>query len=1514
MLKTFIDRPVLSTVISILIVVLGIIGLFMLPVEQYPDIAPPTVRVSANYPGANADVVMNAVVIPLEEQINGVEGMTYMTSTASNNGSAQITVFFEKGINPDIASVNVQNQVARATPRLPQEVTQIGVTVRKQQSSTILMINFTTDNSEYDQTFLQNYANIHLLPPIKRVKGVGDANVYGARDYSMRIWLKPGVMAAYRLTPQEVVAALQEQNIEAAPGELGQESRQSFQYTLKYTGRLKSVIEYEDIVVRSVDNQVLRLRDVAQVELGALNYNVLSRLDGNESVTIGINQTAGSNAQEIINNIKAELKQAEASFPPGLKIVYVQDANEFLDASIEKVLHTLLEAFLLVFAVVLVFLQNFRSTLIPAIAVPVAIVGTFFFLQLFGFSVNLLTLFALVLAIGIVVDDAIVVVEAVHAQLDAGMTDAREAALKAMKEIAPAIVSITLVMSAVFVPVSFIGGTSGVFYKQFGLTLAVSILISAVNALTLSPALCAIFLRGHHADGKKRKNIFDRFAFMFNTAFQATTEHYSRSLHFLGKRRHRWITVTLILSMTVLLFSLMRIIPSGFVPQEDSGGVMGMVTLAPGASLDRTQEIVLEVTNIAKEIEHVKHVASLIGVNFMSGTGSSYATIQMKMDPWNQRKITTNEVTAILKEKTAHIRDATFIFMGTPTLQGFGLSNGVELQMQDRTGGDIYRFFDVTNRFLDAMRERPEIMMAMTTFNPNFPQKQIEANIPKIKEAGLTLGEVMSTIQAYVGSMYVSDFNLYGKQYRVMVQALPEYREKLDDLNGYFVRTASGEMAPVTEFLTISDMTAPQTLNRFNMYSSMSLTIMPNYVAGYANGDALRAIDEVAGAVLPDNFTYDFSGMTREEVRSGEQTYMILALCLIFVYLLLAALYESYILPLAVICSLPIGLAGVYIFIFGGMSMGTGIVNNIYVQISLIMLIGLLAKNAILIVEYAVQRRRQGMGVVEAAVSGAVARLRPILMTSFALIFGLMPLALASGAGAIGNRSIGISAIGGMLIGTLLGVLVVPSLYIIFQLLQEKFSKSGLVNAAKVVTIGILFTTGVSSCQVLNKYQSPETDTAGLYRTGFDRDDTTTVAAIPWPAYFEDTYLQSLIEESLRENFDLRTAYLRIREAEAGLQVARAAYFPVAALNGQATHARTSVQNGVTDALGYGSTQYRLGVAVQWEVDLWGKLNRQARARYAQYLNSHEYRRLIQTSLVSAVATSYYTLMALDEQLRISNETVRLLDDSHSSMQAMMDAGMLNAAAVEQSNALKLSTRASALNLETAIRKLENALSVMLGRKPGAIERASSGTWTSPDAPLPYGVPVQMLALRPDVRSAELQFRTAFELRNAAQAALYPSLTLSSGTAAGYGAVALTDFFRPENLFANIIGGLTQPLFAGNQLRAQVKITKAQEEEALLNFQKTVLTAAGEVSDILFIYEKAQEKAVVRALQLESLRKSVDYTQELLRAGEATYIEVLTAQQNYLNAQLATVNDNLEKAQAVIDLYRALGGGADAGF
>lgn len=1044
MLKTFIERPVLSTVISIVIVVLGIIGLNMLPIEQYPNIAPPTVRVYASYNGASADVVTNSIIIPLEEAINGVEGMTYMTSTAST-GSGSITVYFKQGTNPDMATVNVQNLVNQASSLLPAEVTQAGVTVRKQQSDNILMLSLSSDNPEYDAGFLQNYANINIIPQIKRVQGVGNAEAFGQKDYSMRIWLKPDVMTSYKISTNEVIAALRDQNIEAAPGQLGENSNQAFQYTLKYTGRLSSTEEFANIIIRSNEGKIVRLSDVADVELGALQYSIASTSDGNPSAMMAISQTAGSNAQEVISLVKTELDKAEQELPPGVKLTYMSDVSDFLNASISKVISTLIEAFLLVFLVVFVFLQNFRSTLIPAIAVPVAIVGTFFFLWVMGFSINLLTLFALILAIGIVVDDAIVVVEAVHTELENGTKDPKEASIKAMKEIAPAIISITLVMASVFIPVSFIGGTSGIFYKQFGLTLAIAIIISAVNALTLSPALCALFLKPHE-EGNEKKGFLKRFFYYFNIGFEASTEKYRKSLVFLGKKGHRWITVSIILVSTLVLFGLMKIIPTGFVPQEDSGGVMGMITLPPGSSIERTDSIVMATIEMANEIPEVKNVGSISGMSFMSGMGSSYGSIIIKMEHWNDRKMTANELAALMTEKTRSINNATFMFFGTPTISGFGLSNGVSMNLQDRTGGDIYEFFNITNDFLAKMNQREEVMMAMTTFNPNFPQKQLEANMANIKDAGLTLSEVMGTMQAYIGSQYISNFNLYGKQYRVMVQASPEYRSKLEDLDGIFVKTGSGEMAPITQFLTITDVTGAETRTRFNLYSSMDVTIVPNYADGYSTGNVIKAVEEVKAQSLPQGYSYEFSGMTREEAESNSRTFMIFGLCLIFVYLLLAALYESYILPLAVIFSLPVGLAGVMIFL-AALGLSQGITNNIYVQIAMIMLIGLLAKNAILIVEYALQRRKQGMKIVEAAVSGAVARFRPILMTSFAFIFGLLPLAVATGAGAIGNRSIGLSAIGGMLIGTLIGVLVIPSLYIIFQTIQDKFSKSGMINS-----------------------------------------------------------------------------------------------------------------------------------------------------------------------------------------------------------------------------------------------------------------------------------------------------------------------------------------------------------------------------------------------------------------------------------------------------------------------------------
>lgn len=1047
MLKTFIERPVLSTVISIIIVVLGIIGIVSLPVEQYPNVAPPTVQVSASYAGADAQSVMNSVVIPLEEQINGVEGMTYMTSTASNSGSASITVYFETGTDPDMATVNVQNRVSQATSLLPSEVTQTGVTVQKQQSGNIMFIALYSENPEYDAKFLQNYADINITPQIKRISGVGDASIFGSQNYSMRVWLNPDAMASYQVSVAEVNAAIADQNINAAPGSLGANSDQAMQYTLRYTGRFQSVEEFENIIVRSQNGQILYLKDVAKVELGSLDYSVIAQLNGKPSVVFGISQTAGSNAQEVIKSVQSELAQAEKNFPPGVKLYYIYNANNFLNASIEKVIHTLIEAFVLVALVVLLFLQDIRSTLIPVIAVPVSIVGTFFFLQLFGFSINLLTLFALVLAIGIVVDDAIVVVEAVHAEMENGEKDPKKATLKAIGEIAPAIVSITLVMASVFIPVSFLGGTSGIFYTQFGFTLAIAIFISAVNALTLSPALCALFLKPHdeHEHSGKR-SFLKRFAYNFNLLFNAGTERYRTSLKFLGRRGNRWITVSIIALSTGLLVFLMRTIPTGFVPNEDSGMLMTMINLTPGTSLEKTDSVTALFVEKAKDIPGVDRIQRLAGVNFMSGSGSSVGLALINLEPWSERSQSADEIAALVQQKGEEIKDATFFVMAMPTLQGFGLSSGVSLELQDRSGGDLNVFNDYANRFLRELEATGNVMMTMNPFNPNFPQKEISVDMAKIKNAGATLSEVMTAMQSFIGSSYISNFNLYGKQFRVIVQASPEYRKNIDDLDRMFVSTSNG-MAPITEFIRIKDFTGPQQISRFNLYSSLSLTLIPNYVTGKSTGDVIKAVEEVASRTLPSNYSYEYSGISREEATGGNQMLIVFVLALTFVYLLLAALYESYILPLAVIFSLPVGLAGVFIFIFVGLLGGTGIVNNIYVQISLIMLIGLLAKNAILIVEYAIQRRQQGMSIIEAAVNGAVARLRPILMTSFAFIAGMIPLATSVGAGALGNRSIGISAIGGMLVGTLIGILVIPSLYIIFQTIQDRFSKSGLINS-----------------------------------------------------------------------------------------------------------------------------------------------------------------------------------------------------------------------------------------------------------------------------------------------------------------------------------------------------------------------------------------------------------------------------------------------------------------------------------
>ena len=1033
-LDRFINRPVLSTVISVVIVILGLLGLVSLPVTQYPDIAPPTVRVNTSYQGANAQAVLNSVIAPLEEQINGVENMMYMTSTATNTGDASIEVYFKQGTDPDMAAVNVQNRVSKALGLLPSEVTQVGVTAEKRQTSMLLGFAFFSPDDRYDIKFLENYANINIIPEIKRIPGVGDAMVMGA-DYSMRIWLKPDVMAQYGLMPTDVAAALAEQNIEAAPGQFGESGDQSFQYIMRYKGRLQTEEEFGDIVVRATsDGEVLRLKDIANIELGRLTYGFSNHVNGHAGVTSLIFQTAGSNATQIINEIKSYLERIEPTLPPGMDYAVLLDTNEFLFASIHEVIKTLIEAFILVFLVVYIFLQDFRSTLIPAIAIPVALVGTFFVLYLIGFSVNLLTLSAMVLAIAIVVDDAIVVVEGVHAKLDQGYTSARKASIDAMSELSGAIVSITLVMMAVFIPVSFMTGTSGTFYRQFGLTMAIAIGFSAVNALTLSPALCAVFLKPHREEGEKKMSLIDRFHASFNAAYDVTLKKYKKSvLFFIHKRVLSFLIVA---GSIVALFLLMKITPTGMVPNEDTGTVFAAVNLTPGTSKERTEAVMQQIDSLVAANPAVKSRTSITGYSFMGGQGNSYGTSIIKLKDWSERQgegMSSDDVVGALTMQTRQlVKDGQVMLFAPPMITGYGASNGFEFNLQDKTGGDLDRFFEVAQQFLGVLNQRPEIMYAMTTFNPNFPQYMVDIDAAKCKQAGLSPKDILTTLQGYFGGLYASNFNRFGKLYRVMIQADPEARISPESLNGIMVRNGT-EMAPITQFMSLRKIYGPDNINRFNMYTSMKVSGMPK--PGVSSGEAIKAIEEVASQMLPTGYGFEFSSLSREEQSTGTSTTaMIFLLCLVFVYLLLSAQYESYILPLAVILSIPFGLLGTFIF-----AQIMGVENNIYLQIALIMLIGLLAKNAILIVQFALARRESGMSIASAAVSGAAARLRPILMTSFAMIIGLLPLMFASGVGANGNRSLGAGSVGGMLIGMILQLFVVPALFVAFQALQEKF-------------------------------------------------------------------------------------------------------------------------------------------------------------------------------------------------------------------------------------------------------------------------------------------------------------------------------------------------------------------------------------------------------------------------------------------------------------------------------------------
>ena len=1503
-IESFIRRPVLASGISIFIVLLGIIGIMTLPVEQYPDMAPPTVSVDTYYTGAGAETVQKSVIMPLEESINGVENMLYMTSTATGGGRATITIYFRPGTDPDVAAVNVQNRVASATALLPAEVTRAGVTTRKQQNSMLVQFVLTSPDNSFDRDFIANYLKINIEPVLLRVQGVGNVTALG-NNYSLRIWLKPDVMAQYKLVPADIAAVLGEQNIEAATGQLGENSNNSFQYSLKYTGRLVNTEEFGEMVIRSLpDGSVLRVKDIADISLGSENYLYRGVTNGAPSVFCMVYQMAGSNATQVIDDVVTSLEEAAKELPKGLEIKMVQNNNEFLSASIHNVLKTLIEAILLVVLVVYVFLQNIRSSIIPAISIIVSLVGTFAVLALIGFTLNLLTLFALILVIGTVVDDSIVVVEAVQAKLDEGYESPYLATVDGMRGITNAIITTSLVFMAVFIPVCFISGASGTFYAQFGITMSIAVALSTVNALTLSPALCAMLMR---PVGKESGKGFSyRIRSGYNAAFKAMLGKYEKAAFFFIKRR--WLTGSCIVVSIVLLAVLMRSTKSGFVPDEDLGIIAVNISAAPGSSLYTTEQIQQRVGEELAKIPQVESYSTLAGYGLTSGQGPSNGNCLVRLKPWAERPGKENSVAAVTAEinrRLATVKDANAMAFAPPMIPGYGMTNGFEMYVQDKTGGSINDFYRVTQQFLTHLNERPEIARAYSTFTPNVPQYQVAVDAAKCKRAGVTPDAVLDVISGYCGGLYASNFNRFNKIYRVMVQAVPEARLNEQSLDNMYVRIGE-EMAPVSQFVRLERVYGAENLHRFNLFNSISVSGQP--ADGYSTGDVIHAIAETAATHLPTGYGYEFGGLTRAENETQDTTVFVFVLCILFIYLILSMLYESYLIPFAVLLSVPFGLTGSFLF-----AKLFGLENNIYLQTGLIMLIGLLAKTAILLTEYATLRRREGMSLAGAALSAAKARLRPILMTALTMVAGMLPLMIASGVGANGNRSLGTGVVGGMLAGTLALLLLVPSLFVVFQWLQEKVEKHSMkhihaVTKSGTVGLCILFlSVGLSSCGVYTSYQRPA-EIAEIVgdslpaetRTTAQIDTTAHPADLPWHEFFTDPDLQSLIKTGLKQNTDLRIAHLRVEQASASLRAAKLAFLPSLSVS---VEGNGSSLDGAKAAWTHSEM-----FSANWELDFFGRLRnakRQARARIEQTL---DYRHAVQTGLISTIAINYYTLIMLHRQLNISEQTLANWQENVRAMKAMKRAGMTNEAALAQAEANALTVEASTADLRQQIRELENNLSTLLGNMPQRIAVDEKRAHFLPMPVLSAGIPMALLANRPDVRQAEHTLKAAFYATNAARSAFYPSVTLSglAGWTSNGGGIII----NPAQVLASAVGSLVQPLFTQGRLRAQLKIARAQQEEAQLLFVQSLLDAGAEVNNALTACQTAYGKRDLYDRRIARLEDALRSTKSLMQNSSGTsYLEVLTAQQSLLDAELMRIANEFEESQSIITLYRALGGG-----
>lgn len=1517
MFETYIRRPVLSLVISLFITLLGVLALFTLPITQFPDIVPPSVVVTANYTGANAEVSTNAVAIPLEKAINGVAGMTSMNTVTTNNGTTLIQIAFKVGVDPDIAAVNVQNRVTTVLDELPEEVIRAGVTTEKEVNSMLMYLNIYTSDETADERFIYNFTDINILKELKRIEGVGFAQIMGMRDYAMRVWLKPDRLAAYEISTDEIIESLRRQNIEAAPGQTGISSDKTVnmqQYVLRYPGKFTEPEEYANIPIRAnADGSIIRVRDIADVEFGSLDYEMVSKTDGRPSASIMLKQLPGSNAQDVIQRVKDRMEELKSeTFPPGMTYTMGYDVSRFLDASISSVVKTLIEAFILVFLVVFIFLQDFRATIIPILAVPVSLVGALFFMQLMGFSINLLTLFALVLAIGIVVDNGIVVVEAVFAKMEEEHLPPMEATLAAIKEVGAAVIAITLVMSAVFVPVAFLSGPVGIFYRQFSLTLASAIVISGINALTLTPALCALILRSPH-DKKESNSWLATFFRKFNASYDRTAGRYKTLLSKIAGRRV--ITMALLAVFFVSTWGVSTILPSGFIPTEDQGMIYVSVTTPPGATVDRTERVLDEIDEISRSLEPVETVSTLAGYSILTEvSGASYGMGMINLKSWSDRSQTIDDVMAELREKTAHIADAEIEFFPPPTVPGFGNASGFEMRLLDRSGNeDLGQTAQVLQQFLSDLTASEAIESASSSFDVSFPQYMLEIDYDMAAKKGISVENAMNTLQTLMGSFYATNFIRFGQMYKVMVQADPHYRQRPEDVLNLFVKTNSGEMIPYSSFISMKRIYGPEQITRYNMFTSAMINGQP--APGYSTGQAIETVQKLAEQ-LPKGYSIEWSGMTREQVISGNQAIYIFALCLVFVYLLLAAQYESFLLPLPVILCLPAGVFGSFLFL-----KLFGLENNIYAQVALVMLIGLLGKNAILIVEYAVLKQKQGMGIIQAAIEGAYARLRPILMTSFAFVAGLIPLMLASGAGAIGNRTIGTASVGGMVIGTILGVIVIPGLFVLFS--KKRKQKRG--KAASVVTL-LIAVTLATSCN-LPKDVSREAHTAmpESFPKSSVEGDTGTVARESWRNVFIDPHLRTLIDSALLYNYDLQQAIKRIEIAQASFRQRKAALLPSLDLAAEAGLRKygfyTEAGIGNYDSNFSNNLKpdekipepavpdYFVGVRASWELDLWGKIRNQKNAAFNSLLAENEARRLVETEIVTNIASAYFELMSLDAKIRVFDNNIALNERALEITELQKEAGRSSQLGVQQFKAFLASSKAEREKVKQEITVLEHHINYLTGRFNTTVERSES-SWGKQRLfhKLEVGTPFQMLALRPDIREAAFLLQSAEHDVNAAKAAFLPTVVLSPYVGLQtFSFNKLVDF--DKSLAYGVLGGLTAPVFNRRQLQTQYETYRATYGLSFLEYEKRVLNAYNEVSNAVKTQEHIQKREAHIQEQVDALKGAVDAANELFVAGRVSYLDIITAQKDAIAAELDEVEIKKEELLNEIVIYKALGGG-----